>query len=121
MIEQILDVLALVALGGGVFFSLMAAIGLLRFTHVLSRLHAATKPQVFGLLLIVISIALHHRSFTVLLALLPVFIFQVLTAPVGAHMVGRASYRSGQLDSETLVLDELAPAVERANRRHGEG
>lgn len=116
-LENVLDSVALVALIGGVFFSVVAAVGLIRFTHLLSRLHAATKPQVFGLLLIIMSIALHHRSFAILLALLPVFIFQVLTAPVGAHMVGRASYRSGQLDPETLVLDELAPAIERANRR----
>jgi multicomponent Na+:H+ antiporter subunit G len=44
-----------------------------------------------------------------------VFVFQSLTAPVAAHMVGRAAYRTGQLDTGTLVVDELGPAIERAN------
>ena len=48
-------------------------------------------------------------------ALLPVFVFQSLTAPIGAHMVGRAAYRTGQLDTDALTVDELAPAIERAN------
>ena len=35
----------------GAFFVLVAAIGVLRFTDVLTRMHAAAKPQVLGLLL----------------------------------------------------------------------
>ncbi len=114
MFEQVLDVLAMICLLFATIFSVFAGIGLLRFTDVLSRLHAATKPQVFGLLLVIAAVALEQRSFMTLLALLPVFVFQSLTAPIAAHMVGRAAYRTGQLDAETLVVDELGPAVKRA-------
>lgn len=114
MLDDVLDVLAIVCMLGAVLLSVVAGIGLLRFPDVLSRLHAATKPQIFGLLLIITAVALEQRSFTTLLALLPVFVFQSLTAPIAAHMVGRAAYRAGQLDGESLVLDELAPAIERA-------
>ena len=62
------------------------------------------------------AVALHDRSWMTLLALVPVFVFQSLTAPIGAHMVGRAVYRSGQLDDDTVVMDELAPAIERSER-----
>ena len=82
----------------------------------LSRLHAATKPQIFGLLLVIAAISLHERSWLTLATLLPVFVFQALTSPVAAHMVGRAAYRTGQLDDESLVIDKLAPAVERSDR-----
>lgn len=116
LLEMLLDTAALLCLLGAVVLSVVAGIGLLRFRDVLSRLHAATKPQIFGLLLVVAAIALDQRSFVTLLALLPVFVFQSLTAPVAAHMVGRAAYRTGQLDPDSLVVDELAPAVERANR-----
>ncbi|MGI8393591.1 monovalent cation/H(+) antiporter subunit G [Leucobacter sp. Z1108] len=115
MIEQIMDVLALVCVIAATAFSVAAGIGLLRFPDALSRLHAATKPQVFGLLLIIAAIALDQRSWVTLLSLIPVFVFQSLTAPVAAHMVGRAAYRTGQYDTETLVVDELGPAIERAN------
>lgn len=112
--EQLLDVASLLCLLGAVVLSAAAGFGLLRFPDALSRLHAATKPQVFGLLLVISAIALHQRSWGTLLALLPVFVFQSLTAPVAAHMVGRAAYRTGQIDTESLVLDELGPAIERA-------
>src|SRR5690606_25886667 len=115
MIEDLFDILALICMIGAVVFSVLAGIGLLRFQDVLSRLHAATKPQVFGLMLLIVAIALEERSWGTLIALIPVFVFQSLTAPVSAHMVGRAAYRAGQLHEESLVLDELAPAVEEAN------
>lgn len=117
MFDQILDALALICLLGAALLSVAAGIGLLRFTDALSRLHAATKPQIFGLLLVIAAVALDQRSFGVLLALVPVFVFQSLTAPTAAHMVGRAAYRTGQLDERTILIDELGPAVERATQR----
>lgn len=116
MFDQILDIAALVCLLLAALLSVAAGIGLLRFTDVLSRLHAATKPQIFGLLLVIAAVALDQRSWGVLLALVPVFVFQSLTAPAAAHMVGRSAYRTGQLDDESIVLDELAPAVEEASQ-----
>ncbi|GAB2559806.1 monovalent cation/H(+) antiporter subunit G [Leucobacter ruminantium] len=115
MFEQILDLAAVVCVFLAAVLSVAAGVGLLRFRDALSRLHAATKPQIFGLLLIIAAIALDQRSVSTLLALVPVFVFQSLTAPVAAHMVGRAAYRTGQLDTSTLVVDELRPAIERSD------
>lgn len=114
MIDTILDLAALVCLVLAGVLSAAAGIGLLRFSDALSRLHAATKPQIFGLLLVIAAVALDQRSWGVLLALTPVFVFQSLTAPAAAHMVGRAAYRTGQLDDDSLIIDELGPAVRRA-------
>ncbi|MGY6497595.1 MAG: monovalent cation/H(+) antiporter subunit G [Microcella sp.] len=100
----------------GAFFSLAAAIGLLRFPDALSRLHAATKPQILGLILVVIAIALSVGSWQALLLLIPVVVLQMLTAPIAAHMVGRAGYRTGTFDAETLVDDALAPDLAAAQR-----
>jgi multicomponent Na+:H+ antiporter subunit G len=110
-----MDLAAMVCVFLAAVLSVAAGVGLLRFPDALSRLHAATKPQIFGLLLVIAAIALDQRSVATLLALVPVFVFQSLTAPVAAHMVGRAAYRTGQLDTGTLVVDELGPAIERAN------
>lgn len=115
MFEQVMDIAAIVCVLLAGVLSAAAGIGLLRFSDVLSRLHAATKPQIFGLLLIILAIALDQRSVATLLALVPVFVFQSLTAPVAAHMVGRAAYRTGQIDTETLVVDELGPAIDRSD------
>ncbi|MFT4231626.1 MAG: monovalent cation/H(+) antiporter subunit G [Leucobacter sp.] len=115
LIEQIMDLAAVVCVFLASVLSVAAGIGLLRFPDALSRLHAATKPQIFGLLLVIAAIALDQRSVATLLALIPVFVFQSLTAPVAAHMVGRAAYRTGQLAMETLVVDELGPAIDRSD------
>ncbi|MBK0421533.1 monovalent cation/H(+) antiporter subunit G [Leucobacter sp. CSA2] len=115
MFEQIMDIAAIVCIVLAGVLSAAAGIGLLRFPDALSRLHAATKPQIFGLLLIIAGIALEQRSFSTLLGLVPVFIFQALTAPIAAHMVGRAAYRTGQLDTDTLLVDELGPAIDRSD------
>ena len=49
-----------------------------------------------------------------------VAVFQMLTAPVAAHMVGRAGYRTGKVRSDLLVVDELTSDQERAQvRDHG--
>jgi len=114
--DDALDLAAAICLLLGAFLSLAAGIGLLRFPDALSRLHAATKPQVLGLLFIVAAIALGSRSMAALLALLPVLLFQVLTAPISAHMVGRAGYRTGNFRRELLIVDELENAVDKASR-----
>ncbi|MEU4966249.1 monovalent cation/H(+) antiporter subunit G [Streptomyces smyrnaeus] len=98
----------------GALLCLLAGIGLLRLPDVLSRMHAATKPQSFGLLLVLIGAGLWLRSPIDLCTLLLVGLFQLLTSPVAAHMVGRAAYRTGRLDREGLVRDELAEALRAA-------
>lgn len=113
---SILDIAAGALLIGGAILSLAAAVGLVRFPDALSRLHAATKPQIFGLILIVLALALSVRSWAALLLLAPVVVLQMLTAPISAHMVGRAGYRTGDFDPETLVVDELEADVASAGR-----
>ncbi|MBS1906272.1 MAG: monovalent cation/H(+) antiporter subunit G [Actinobacteria bacterium] len=96
----------------GALLCLIAAIGLLRLRDVPNRLHAATKPQVLGLLLICLAIALSQRSVIGiglgLLLVAPVVLMQFATAPLSAHMVGRQAYRNGTIDERGLVVDELA-------------
>ena len=88
-----------------------AGVGLLRFPDVLSRLHAATKPQILGLIAIVADVAVSNPSLgTITLAVAIVF-FQSLTAPASAHLVGRAAYRTAHFDSGILVADELTPVT----------
>lgn len=112
-----LSAAALLVLGG--ILSLAAGIGLLRFPDALSRLHAATKPQVLGLALVILAIALASRNWSTILALAPVLVLQMLTAPISAHMVGRAAYRTGDYRSELLIEDDLAAAVDEASREDG--
>lgn len=111
------DVASAVCLLGGAFLAFAAGVGALRFPDLLARMHAGTKPQVLGLALVLIGLALRLRSGGAVWALVLVAVFQMLTAPVAAHMVGRAGYRTGKVRSDLLVVDELTSDQERAQVR----
>lgn len=106
------DVIAGACLLVGAFFSLTAAIGALRLSNLLSRMHAVTKPQVLGLFLLLTGLAIELRDPSVLGMLLLIVVFQLLTAPVAAHMLARTAYRLGETDDEVVY----APDVERSAR-----
>jgi multicomponent Na+:H+ antiporter subunit G len=109
--EVVADVLAAVCLSLGALLALIAAIGLVRFPDVLTRMHSATKPQVLGLLLILLGLALRLREPGALGVLVLIGVFQLVTTPVASHMVGRASFRAGQVRRDLLVVDELSPTL----------
>ncbi|MFI8592836.1 monovalent cation/H(+) antiporter subunit G [Microbacterium sp. NPDC078428] len=111
-LPAVLDGAAIVLVFIGAVLCLTASIGLLRFRDVPSRLHAATKPQVLGLILICIAVALSLRSWAALAFLVPVVVFQLATAPLSAHMVARAAYRNGTFDERGLHVDELRESKE---------
>ena len=114
-LDDWLDLAAAVLLVLGGILSLAAGVGLVRFPDALSRLHAATKPQVLGLVFVILAIALASRNWSTILALAPVLLFQMLTAPISAHMVGRAAYRTENYREDLLVADDLHEAIERAS------
>lgn len=118
--NTVADVLAAVCLLAGSFLTLAAGVGILRFPDLLARMHAATKPQALGLILMVTAEALRVRSWGVVGLLFLVIVFQLLTAPVGAHMLGRAGARTDQMRRDLLVVDELTAdqqAAEHERRR----
>ncbi|MBG6215994.1 multicomponent Na+:H+ antiporter subunit G [Arthrobacter sp. CAN_A6] len=120
-LQPVLDVVVAVLLISGALMSLAAGIGLVRFPDLLSRMHAATKPQVLGLLLFLLALAVEFRSWALVPVLLVCWIFQLLTSPVSAHMVGRAGYRTRHMRRDLLTIDELDDVVEKAARQREGG
>ncbi|MCB5273463.1 Na(+)/H(+) antiporter subunit G1 [Arthrobacter sp. SO5] len=117
--DMVIDAVSAVFMVVGALMSLAAAVGLLRFPDLLSRMHAATKPQVLGLFLLLSAVGLQMRSLWVWPVLVVAWIFQLLTVPVSAHMVGRAGYRTKHLHRERLSSDELEAVVQHAARKRG--
>ncbi|WP_138444349.1 monovalent cation/H(+) antiporter subunit G [Sinomonas susongensis] len=114
--DALIDVVAGVLMVLGAVMSLGAAVGLLRFPDLLTRMHAATKPQVLGSLLLLTALGLELRSWALVPLLVVAWIFQLLTVPVSAHMVGRAGYRTKHVDKARLTVDELDDVVARVER-----
>ena len=101
------DVLSAAMMLSGAALAAVAALGLVRFPDVFSRMHAATKPATLGLLLVTVGAALQMDDGGDAVKLLLVAAFQLITAPIAAHMVGRAAYRAGTGALDELVVDEL--------------
>lgn len=118
-LDAVLDGIAAVFLVVGGLMSLAAGIGLVRFPDLHSRMHAATKPQVLGLLMLVLAAAITWRSWAWVPVALLAWGLMLLTAPVSAHVVGRAGYRTKHMRADLLNGDELAVAVDRLSRDPG--
>ncbi|MET9924941.1 MULTISPECIES: monovalent cation/H(+) antiporter subunit G [unclassified Streptomyces] len=104
---QILDTAGALLVVLGAAICLLGVIGMLRLPDVLSRSHAATKPQTLGIILVLAGVALRLRTGMDLATLALIGFFQMLTGPVASHLVARSAYRTGQVQHEELLFDEL--------------
>ncbi|WP_062350308.1 monovalent cation/H(+) antiporter subunit G [Bacillus kwashiorkori] len=100
----------------GAFFSLVAALGVVRLPDVYTRNHAASKSATLGVMVILIGTFIYfyaagHSNTRLLLAL--VFIF--LTSPVGGHLINRAAYYSGVKLWDKSIRDDLKGKVKIRN------
>lgn len=100
MINILISVFLL--LGG--FFALIAGIGVLRLPDVLTRMHASTKAGILGSSLILIGGAIYLQEAEITVRVIAIILFLMLTSPIGAHMIGRASLRDLQ-SKKDIVKD----------------
>ncbi|MEU5656541.1 monovalent cation/H(+) antiporter subunit G [Streptomyces sp. NPDC047737] len=123
---QVTDTAGAVLVFFGAAICLLGAVGMLKLPDVLSRSHAATKPQTLGLLLVLAGVALRLRSGMDLATLALIGFFQLMTSPVAAHLVARSAYRTGQIERGELLFDDLdaqltRPDAERERERERDG
>ena len=88
------DILTALLLILGSLFSFIAALGMLRLPDTVIRMHAATKAGTLGIGFILIAVAFFYAELGITLRALAAIIFLLLTAPVAAHLIGRAAYYS---------------------------
>ena len=95
----------------GSLLTLASSIGDLRFRDTLSRMHPSAKPQVLGLLLILIGAAIRVFPGIDVGMLLLVALVAVCTSPVIANRVGNLAYREsvedGTITHEAPVLEKF--------------
>lgn len=91
----------------GAVFAFLAAMGILRFPDLFSRMQAATKGSAFGVTCVLLAVAVHFAELGIATRAIVTIIFVILTAPVAAHMIGRAAYFVGVPLWHGTVTDEL--------------
>ncbi|WP_308915378.1 monovalent cation/H(+) antiporter subunit G [Jannaschia sp. LMIT008] len=83
---------ASVLLGG--FFAFVAGLGILRLPDVLIRMHATTKAGTLASGLIMLAVIFAFGDASTVARGVSIVLFLLLTAPVAAHMIGRAAFRA---------------------------
>ncbi len=76
----------------GAIFIFLAAVGFLRMPDTYLRISVTTKAVTLGVGLILVAAAIYFDNLSVTSRVLAIILFIILTAPVGAHLIGRASY-----------------------------
>lgn len=92
----------------GTAFILIACIGVIRMPDLMMRMHAATKAGVLGTGLLAIALMILYPEIGVWTRAIALILFAILTAPVAAHMIGRAAYFSGVPMWDKTFVDHLA-------------
>ncbi|GHE20709.1 monovalent cation/H(+) antiporter subunit G [Halomonas urumqiensis] len=104
-----IDVFKGIFILSGAIFMLLAALGILRLPDLLTRMHATTKAAALGVILIMLAVALHFAQVGVVARAFAIIVFILMTAPVAAHVLGRAGYFVGSKLWSGTVKDELRP------------
>lgn len=104
---------------GGTAFMLIAALGLLRLPDLYTRMHAVTKAGTLGIGLVLVAAAVAFGEVSVATRALVALLFVLLTAPVSAHMIGRAGYLGNVPLWDGTAFDDWQAGYEDL-RREGE-
>lgn len=90
----------------GAFFVLTAAIGVVRFPDLYSRLHASSKLVTLGSAGIFLGVAFALNDAAAFTRLAAVLLFQFLTTPLSAYLIAQAAYLRGLPPILTGGVDE---------------
>lgn len=97
----------------GAFFMLVAAIGIVRMPDLYLRMSATSKAATLGGGLVLLATAFYFNELGVTSRALAAIAFLLFTAPIAAHVIGRAAYLTGVPLWERTACDELRERYDR--------
>ncbi|KAA8730689.1 cation:proton antiporter [Corynebacterium tuscaniense] len=114
-LDFITDVVSLIFIVAGALQVFFASVGMNRFRTTLARIHAVTKPQTVGLIMVILGVIFRlvgsehfdvgQRGDVGMLFLL--VLFALMTNPVTAQRLGRVSRREGLYgDEDDIAINE---------------
>jgi len=103
------DILSWACILGGGFFTIIGAVGTLRFPDFWSRLHAVSVSDSAGMLLFILGMCLQAGLTLVTLKLVLIGIFLFITGPTATHAVANAALVTGL---RPPIADDIEPEVE---------
>lgn len=101
----------------GTLFILLAAIGLVRMPDLYLRISVTTKAATLGVGMLLAGTAFYFHEVSTTTRVLAIVFFLILTAPIGAHLLGKASYFVGVKMWKKSILDEMEGKYDKKNHR----
>lgn len=101
------EILVMALMLAGAFFMFLAGIGILRMPDLFLRMSSTAKAGTLGAGLLLLAAAIHFGDFAITTRVVAIIVFLMLTAPVAAHMIGRAAYFDGVPLWKGTVRDDL--------------
>ena len=101
------EIIVMVLMLGGALFMALAGLGLLRMPDLFLRMSSTAKAGTLGAGLLLLGAAIHFDNFAISTRAVAIIVFLLLTAPVAAHMIGRAAYFDGVPLWKGTVQDDL--------------
>ena len=89
------EIVVLVLVAGGVFFAVVAAVGLVRLPDLYTRAHGTSKSETLGAVLALAAVALAFDGSLSTLKTVFLLVFMFLTNPTAAHAIVRAAADQG--------------------------
>lgn len=113
-----LEILTVLLLAIGVFFTVVSSIGLVRLPDLYTRVHAAGKAGTLGIVGVLLGVGVYYiTNPAVVLTMLALIAFFFLTAPAAAHMIDRAAFLTGVKPMEGTNPNELQGRYDPETRR----
>jgi multicomponent Na+:H+ antiporter subunit G len=101
------DIISVILLLIGASFLLLAGVGVIRMPDLFTRMQSATKASTLGAACMLFAVAVYFNDLGITTRAVAGIFFFFITAPVTAHMIGRASYFLGVPLWSGTVRDEL--------------
>ena len=116
----LMDIVTSILWLAGAGFALLAALGVLRMPDVFTRMQASTKASTLGVWCLLIGAGVQFGDFASSIRVASIGAFVLLTTPVAAHVIARASYFAEVPLWEGTVLDERRRDADHVDLEEGD-
>jgi multicomponent Na+:H+ antiporter subunit G len=89
------EIIILLLVLGGIFFAVVAVVGLIRLPDLYTRTHSTSKSETLGAVLALAAVAIAFEGRLSILKTVLLLVFMFLTSPTAAHAIARAAAEEG--------------------------
>lgn len=113
IVTEYADIIVVVLMAAGVFFHIVASLGILRMPDLYMRISGMSMAGTLGTSCFMIAAAVHFADFAITCRAIVIILFIFITSPISGHILGRAAYLSGLPLWPKSVIDQWKPVLKK--------